>query len=89
MKQSDWIAVKDRLPEGAALVTDGIHIDVSFCDLTYCGDDPNEREWFNRIYPGSFKEITHWMPLPPVPEAKCNENEWVGQEECDIDCGAK
>jgi hypothetical protein len=68
----NWISVKTRLPEDsvAVFVTDGIMVDVSFSQLTYCGDDPNERTWFNRITPNSFGKITHWMPLPEPPNEK-------------------
>jgi len=68
--ETKWISVKDRLPEDGVevLITDGENIDVSFCELTYFGDDPNEMEWFGRISPWHFGNITHWMPLPELPK---------------------
>jgi hypothetical protein len=71
MDKNNWISVKDRLPEPdvIVLVTDGENVDVSLCQLTYCGDDPNEKTWFNRFYFGHFGNVTHWMPLPEPPDA--------------------
>ena len=68
----NWISVKDELPEEGAevLITDGTKVDVSFCQLTYGGDDPNEKNWFNRIYFGYFGCVTHWQPLPEPPNVK-------------------
>jgi len=68
-KMIEWVSVKERLPkdESAVLVTDGTAVDVTFCQLTYCGDDPNEKSWFIRVSMQGFVEVTHWMPLPALP----------------------
>ena len=74
---SEWISVKDRLPERGVevLVTDGIHYMVTWCENTNDGV-----KWVDNYYTYvnvRFKEVTHWMPLPEPPKtttsAKSNQ----------------
>lgn len=37
----------------------------SFVDILWY----EKRNWWNRHYPGDYR-VTHWMPLPPLPEVK-------------------
>jgi hypothetical protein len=56
---SEWISVKDRLPEDASNVliawADGVS-EACFCDDGWCRDG-RMLLW-----------VTHWMPLPKSPE---------------------
>ena len=68
-----WISVKDRLPE--------IGKDVLICDINHLGvpiavgkysPDPNWSDWETDadFWQGTGDlEVTHWMPLPELPEA--------------------
>jgi hypothetical protein len=68
---SEWISVKDRLPEAYKLV---LCCAVGKLDTTYgyieedktwtCNDEPEDS--LTKIDHISF--ITHWMPLPKPPE---------------------
>jgi len=70
---SEWISVKDRLPEGDGFVL--VYWKRRFIlrncdDLSHpSGIEPVLEEWL-RIYGHPF--VTHWMPLPEPPkESKC------------------
>jgi hypothetical protein len=61
---SGWISVEDRLPERCVrvIVSDGRDV----C-IAYREDDGDE--WFPIDYGYvSVENITHWMPLPDVPQ---------------------
>jgi|TARA_R110000824_G_scaffold28439_1_gene95570 hypothetical protein len=64
---SDWISVKDRLPnmhqKVLALTTD-YDLDPCHALVTFNG----VKEGFLGIGGRKDKDITHWMPLPPTPE---------------------
>lgn len=67
---NEWISVKDRVPESGVnvLVTDGIHMMVTWCEYI-----DNECLWVDNFYEYvnvRFKEVTHWMPLPTLPESE-------------------
>ena len=61
---SEWISVKDRLPEDdlLVLITDGLSL----------GDYEiarwNGSYWTRKAWPLGY-EPTHWMPLPEPPKA--------------------
>lgn len=57
---SEWISVKDRLPETSywALVTDGKNV---------CMADYDIDAWVG-IAHSWVEEITHWMPFPQPPQ---------------------
>lgn len=73
---SEWISVKDRLPERAGLDDDMTEY-VIVCEksstggyVSVCGyekDGWSDWDNFGTIDP---KRITHWMPLPEPPEAE-------------------
>jgi len=70
---SEWISVKDRLPEAGdysvmALWSDGgvdmVHVDQYFADITNGVDDDGKQlytKWYLTV------GITHWMRFPPAP----------------------
>lgn len=63
---SEWISVKDRLPEVGekVLVVDTFGVDV----YIFVTDTCKYPKWigdFNLVYP--FEYIKHWMPLPEPP----------------------
>lgn len=62
---SDWISVKDRLPEPETYVL--VHSYGGRYDVLRLLED-SKRGW----YPGGLGLgwTTHWMPLPAPPEAK-------------------
>ena len=62
-QQPKWISVKERLPEEVCrcLVITKRHEESSMVNTaTY-----NHMGWWTH---GNFGEITHWMPLPQMPE---------------------
>jgi len=66
---SEWIAVQDRLPEDGeqVLAWTKYGIDIATRDDLY-GVTP--RQWHHIGGPPFLAEVTHWMPLPPAPEAE-------------------
>jgi hypothetical protein len=69
MKQSDWISVKDRLPDNDddVLVTDGKRLEIAFWFYYF---EPHCWSFSNELAGYDTGAITHWMPLPPLPEGK-------------------
>ena len=70
-----WISVEKRLPKlkhkkgnphsDKVLVSDGAHIQVGIRWVA------GNTEYFLPDFREDFDDITHWMPLPPLPD-KCN-----------------
>lgn len=62
---SEWISVKDRLPEDhvAVLVFDSVCRNIYKAWMSH-----DLGEWFSEEYLPDFLNITHWMPLPEPPE---------------------
>lgn len=67
---SEWISVKDRLPEDhvAVLVFDSVCRNIYKAWMSH-----DLGEWFSEEYLPDFLNITHWMPLPNPPggEHRC------------------
>lgn len=62
---SEWISVKERLPEhGAFLVTDGKQIRFAYGEWLFRSPDGVLRVPANN---GAGMDVTHWMPLPTPP----------------------
>ena len=60
-EKSPWIPVSERLPEGAHtyIVSDRKNVSTAFYN----------KQTGNFVFPdGSYTTVTHWMPLPPLPE---------------------
>jgi hypothetical protein len=68
---SEWIRVKDRLPEieKKVLVWDEEIPDPEFVDIGYYDPDFNPKNgWHCKEYMDC--HVTHWRPLPKPPEKK-------------------
>ena len=77
MWNSEWISVKDRLPEGKrefgegeyVLATDGV-----VTTRAFYGYPGGHDEWFvdaGEQWEATFdRPVTHWMPLPSAPEVE-------------------
>ncbi len=76
--QQGWISVNDRLPEGRfralgvvwvddeAQVCEVLHYDDGLFMHDFCTIGEGSEDWSPEDYR---LDITHWMPLPPPPEA--------------------
>ena len=71
LMHNSWISVKDRLPENMQRV---LVIGTSMAHIAYIDKTISEIKgqfWWRDAAPGLyFDEITHWMPIPPLPEEK-------------------
>ena len=67
---SEWISVKDRLPQVKedVLIYDSHHRNIY--KAWYIGDID---VWFSNEYLPQFINITHWMPLPEPPKETLDE----------------
>lgn len=72
-EQTNWISVKDRLPETnqEVLVYRGSHIGDLMNVYTYVGNDKWEDEYGYWSVTDD-EGITHWMPLPAPPTEEEN-----------------
>lgn len=71
-----WISVKDMQPEqdGRFLVTRYDYVTKSsFLDILWF----EKNGWWNRHFKGNYT-VTHWMPLPDLP----NEKKWSDNYVC-------
>ena len=61
----EWISVKDRLPEGGAIV---------LCNTDYFVEvlqwDERADMWFDQYRSYRKNYVTHWMPLPQPPKGE-------------------
>lgn len=63
---SEWISVKERLPEpGKVLITDGKSVHMTNGAWLYRTPDGETRAPSNY---GAGITVTHWMPLPEPPK---------------------
>ena len=62
----DWVSVDDRLPESGK---EGVLIALMWgeVDIGWCEDGRWRSEFVNEYEDG---EVTHWMPLPPLPKGE-------------------
>ena len=73
MKKNEWISVKDSLPKYGQRVLvvctnlqNKMQKHVSICDYWGSGSDNGLRR--ARPLWSGWKTVTHWMPLPDIPE---------------------
>lgn len=64
--KSEWISVKDRLPEPLVYVLVYIPDDVPYTIRE--GFLSPSGMWHASLYDRGHSEITHWMPLPKPPK---------------------
>lgn len=68
---SEWVSVDDKLPEeGVNVLTYGAR---PFYDVFYINRLIDKDEW---LYDG----VTHWMPLPNMPEQPYEEWDRIAKE---------
>ena len=62
----EWISVKERLPESEK---ESVLIALRWgeVDIGWCEDGRWRSEFVNEYEDG---EVTHWMPLPPLPKGE-------------------
>jgi hypothetical protein len=71
LEENPWISVKDRLPDKNEKVVVSIkHGNKSVCVTGFLDGSGNgwQVDWDPED--PSFEAITHWMPIPPLPEEK-------------------
>lgn len=62
--QSGWVSVEDRLPEES----DDYLVCTEGTDMFICYYLKSENVWDMSDYPYITEKISHWMPLPELPE---------------------
>jgi hypothetical protein len=65
---SEWISVKDRLPETSELVLQRIDRVDEFPTFDLGLYYPEEKRWINRLSSKYTCTVTHWMPIPEPPK---------------------
>ena len=67
---SEWISVKDRLPEAHKSVLAIVYDDIKIGWIELVSTDPGQFHWVGSgiyIDKGHYA-LTHWMPLPEPPK---------------------
>ena len=85
--KSNWISVKDRLPEITRLViSDKVMIAMGIKDKQIRFGWLRNNEWVTEdMNPYARQDlITHWMPLPDAPHEETHENTRINAQEKDI-----
>ena len=59
-----WIPCSERLPESNIYVLCAMRTG-EFCIMEY---DEEDQEWYEEIHDYRKHCVTHWMPLPEIPE---------------------
>lgn len=76
-KVPEWIPVSERLPEPekmVLLIVSGKIKNISFVDAYELGEFDTDEGWILEMWP-EWKDpkVTHWMPLPELPEEEKHE----------------
>lgn len=76
-KVPEWIPVSERLPEPekmVLLIVSGKIKNISFVDAYELGEFDTDEGWILEMWP-EWKDykVTHWMPLPELPEEEKDE----------------
>lgn len=76
-KVPEWIPVSERLPEPekmVLLIVSGKVKNISFVDAYELGEFDTDEGWILEMWP-EWKDpkVTHWMPLPELPEEEKHE----------------
>lgn len=76
-KVPEWIPVSERLPEPGKMVlltVSGKFKNISFVDAYELGEFDTDEGWILEMWP-EWKDlkVTHWMPLPELPEEEKHE----------------
>ena len=76
-KVPEWIPVSERLPEPEKMVlltVSGKFKNISFVDVYELGEFDTDEGWILEMWP-EWKDpkVTHWMPLPELPEEEKHE----------------
>ena len=76
-KVPEWIPVSERLPEPekmVLLIVSGKIKNISFVDAYDLGEFDTDEGWILEMWP-EWKDhkVTHWMPLPELPEEEKHE----------------
>jgi hypothetical protein len=76
--ESPWVSVNDRMPEDSILTLSNpqlgrktMKVIVLMMDgriMETCRRIYHDRQWYWNIPSRMREQITHWMPIPPVPE---------------------
>lgn len=61
---SDWISVKERLPD----INDEYIVFTEDAEVFICEYLPSVNQWWDRDASIIYGRITHWMPLPDPPK---------------------
>lgn len=76
-KVPEWIPVSERLPEPEKMVlltVSGKFKNISFVDAYELGEFDTDEGWILEMWPEwKDPEVTHWMPLPELPEEEKHE----------------
>lgn len=75
-----WISVKDRLPTGGdytvLAVVNGKCNNMASCNAIEMASYSSDDGWILEAYPKlSDMQVTHWMPLPELPEITDKQEE--------------
>lgn len=76
-KVPEWISVSERLPEPekmVLLIVSGKVKNISFVDAYELGEFDTDEGWILEMWPErKDPKVTHWMPLPELPEEEKHE----------------
>ena len=79
----EWISVKDRLPDDphdfVLAAANGAYKNIRLVNAVMMAEYSQEEGWILEMYPEYREaEVTHWMPLPQLPEEEKEKmREWI------------